>query len=116
MDRPPPPPEAEKQAGGSQSWKVRANLGPRDGTLYQTTTRLPVASQVFLGSWMVDTHQEGRSQRSAPQRRHTAHLRKLSAHDRGGDKTHHVPGRLYLPSTWLPELLGPGKSTKCRPN
>ena len=45
---------------------------------------------------MVDIHQEGRSQRSAPQRRHMAHLsrcshcapRKPSGWDRGGDKTH----------------------------
>ena len=33
-------------------------------------SRLPVANQVFLGSWMVDICQEGRSLRSAPQRRH----------------------------------------------
>jgi len=38
-------------------------------------SRLPVANQVFLGSWMVDICQEGCSQRSAPQRRHMAHLR-----------------------------------------
>ena len=45
---------------------------------------------------MVDICQEGRSQRSVPQRRHTAHLRwrsyfaprKLSGWERGGDKTH----------------------------
>ena len=53
----------------------RGNLGPRDGILYQTMSRLPVANQVFLGSWMVDIYREGRNQRSAPQRRHTAHLR-----------------------------------------
>ena len=45
---------------------------------------------------MVDIHQEGHSQRSAPQRRHTAHLRrcshctpgKPSGQDRGGDEMH----------------------------
>ena len=37
--------------------------------------RLPVANHVFLGSCMVDICQEGRSLRSAPKRRHTAHLR-----------------------------------------
>ena len=47
-------PEAERQAGGSQRQKVRGNLGPRDGILHQTASRLPVANQVFLGSWMVD--------------------------------------------------------------
>ena len=59
-------------------------------------SRLPVANQVFLGSWMVDICQEGLSLRSAPQRRHTAHLRrcsrrapgKTSRWDRGGDKMH----------------------------
>ena len=43
--------------------------------LYQTASRLPVANQVFLGSCMVDIYQEGHSQKSAPQRRHTAYLR-----------------------------------------
>ena len=67
-------------------------------------SRLPVANQVFLGSWMVDICQEGCSQRSAPQRRHTAHLRwhsccalrKPSSWDRGGDKTHHSLGESVL--------------------
>ena len=47
---------------------------------------------------MVDIHQEGRSQKSAPQKRHTAHLRwcshcaprKPNCWDRGSDKTHHA--------------------------
>ena len=84
---------------------------PRDSILYQTASRLPVANRVFLGSWTVDIHQEGHSQRSAPKRRHTAHLRrhsccaprKPSGWDMGGDKTHcptwgvcvhQAPGRL----------------------
>ena len=75
---------------------MRGNLGPRDSILHQTVSRPPVAKQVFLGSWTVDIHQEGCSQRSAPQRRHMAHLkqrshcapRKLSGWDGGGDKTH----------------------------
>ena len=78
--------------GDSQSRKARGNLGPRDGILHQTVSRLPVANHIFLGSWMVDICQEGQSQRSAPQRRHTAHLRwrsrgawKLRAWERGGD-------------------------------
>ena len=91
-----PSPAGGREAGGLQPELERDNLGPRDGILYQTASRLPVANQVFLGSWMVDIHQEGRSQRSAPQRRHMAHLRqrsccaprKLSDPDRGSDKTH----------------------------
>ena len=77
MDQPIPLLEAERQADDSQSWKARGNLSPRDGILHQTVSRLPVANQVFLGSWMVDICQEGHSQRSAPQRRHMAHLRLL---------------------------------------
>ena len=54
------------EAGGWQPEPEKGNLGPRDGILYQTVSRLPVANQVFLGSWMVDICQEGCSQRSAP--------------------------------------------------
>ena len=67
MDRPLPPPEVERQAGSSQSWKARGNLGPRDGIIHQTVSRLPVANQVFWGSWTVDICQEGRSTHSTPE-------------------------------------------------
>ena len=85
-----------REAGRGQPEPETGNLGPRDGILYQTASRLPVANQVFLGSWMVDIHQEGRRQRSVPQRRHMPHLRqrshcaprKPSGWDQGGDKTH----------------------------
>ena len=104
MDRPLLPPEAERQVGDSQSWKARGNLGHRDGILHQTVSRLPVTIQVFLGFWMVDIHQEGHCQRSAPQKRHMAHLRqisccaprKLSSWDEGVDKMHHTPGESAL--------------------
>ena len=43
--------------------------------------------------------------------------RKPRGCDGRGDKTYHPPGWwLCLPSTWSPELLGPGKGTKLRPN
>ena len=42
---------------------------------------------------MVDIRREGHSQRSAPQRRHTAHLR---GWDGGGDKTQVPPGESVL--------------------
>ena len=70
--------EAERQAGDSQSQKARDGLDPRDKILHQMVSRLPVANQVFLGSWTVDICQEGCSKRSAPQRRHTAYLRRHS--------------------------------------
>ena len=102
MDQPLPPKEAERQTGGSQSQKARGNLHPRDGILYQTVSKLPVANQVFLGPWTVDICQEGHSQRSAPQKRHMAHMRrrshctprKLSSQDLVGDKMHCTPGRV----------------------
>ena len=37
-----------REAGNSQSWKARGNLGPRDSILHQTVSRLPVANK---GSW-----------------------------------------------------------------
>ena len=103
MDWPLLPLEAERQAGDSQSQKARGNLDPRDGILHQTVSRLPVNNQVFLGSWMVDIHQEGRSQRSTPQRRCTAYLRQHShsaprkprGWDQGGDKMHCPAGRVH---------------------
>ena len=87
------------QASDSQSWKARGKLSPRDSIPYQTVSRLPVANQVFLGFWMVDIHQEGHRKRSAPQKRHTEHLRrhahctprKPSSWDRGGDKIPNPP-------------------------
>ena len=117
MDWSLPPLEAERQGGSSQSWRAR-------GIFHQTVSRLPVANQVSLGSWVVDICQEVHSQRSAPQRRHTANLRwrsggaprKPSLWDWGGDKMHCIPGRARSQSTWSLELLGPGKGAKHRPN
>ena len=59
-----------------------------------------IANQDFLGFWTVNICREGRSQRSAPQKRHTACLRrctrctprKLSGWDGGGDKSQPSPG------------------------
>ena len=48
------PPGVDRQVGDSQSQKAKGNLGPRDGILHQTVSRLPVANQVFLGSWTAD--------------------------------------------------------------
>ena len=99
-----PCPAGGREAGGRPPELERGNLGPRDNILYQTASRLPVANQDFWGFWTVDIRWEGRSQRSAPQKRHTAHLRrvcplpprKLSGWDRGGDKTHSLPGETAL--------------------
>ena len=111
------PPAVGREAGGRQPELVgEGKSQPQRCILNQTMSRLLVASQVFLGSWMVDIHQEGHSQRSGPQRRHRAHLRwgthsKLRGWNQEGDKMHCPPGRVYLSSIWLPELLGTGKGT-----
>ena len=93
----------QRQGGRWGAAKAREGQSPRDSILYQTASRLPVASQ-DLGFWMGDICQEGQSQRSAPQRRHAAHLRrrahctprKPSSWDRGGDKTQPPPGESAL--------------------
>ena len=62
----------QRQAGRGQPEPERGNLSPREAS----STKLQagfVANQDFLGFWMVDLCQEGCSQRSAPQKRHTAH-------------------------------------------
>ena len=96
-------------------------------TRRQGVSRLPVANQVFLGSWMVDIRHEVRSQRSAPQRRYRAHLRwhsccaprKRSGWDQGGDKTHRptwgvcarqVPGLLSCSDLGRAHNTGPTES------
>ena len=77
----------------------KGNQGPREATSTKLQTG-SIADQEFLGFWTVDIHWEGRSQRSAPQKRHTAHLRrcdpctprKPSGWNGGGNKTHCPPG------------------------
>ena len=92
----PSPPHRQRQRGRCATARARrqgAISPPETGILHQTVSRLPVASHIFMASWMVDICQEGYSLRSAPQRRHTAHLRqcshstprKPSGHDQGGD-------------------------------
>ena len=73
MDWPLHPPEAERQAGNSQSQKVRGNLGPRDGILHQTVSRIPVANQDFLGTgqWTSTRRVSVRDQLPRRDTRHT---------------------------------------------
>ena len=107
MDWPIPPPEIGRQG---QPEPEGGNRGPREAS----STKLQagfIANQDFLGFWMVDIHWEGCSQRSAPQKRHMAHLRrcagctprKLSSRDGGdgklqpsigGDHTRQAPGHM----------------------
>ena len=89
----------QRQAGRGHLELKTGNLSPREAS----STKLQagfIANQDFMKFWMVDTCREGRSQRSAPQKRHTAHLRrhthctprKSSGWNGGGDKTCLPPG------------------------
>ena len=74
------PPLHRRQRGRPATARARrqgaaAVLAPKTCILHQTVSRLPVANQVFLGSWTVDICQEDHSPRSTSQRRHMAHLR-----------------------------------------
>ena len=111
-------PSPQETGRGGQPESERGNRSPREAS----STKLQagfVANQDVLGFWMIDIRREGHSQRSASQKRHTAHLRrrahciprKPSSRDRGGDKS-----KWRSPNTSSPELLGPGKGTKCRPD
>ena len=59
-----PIPYQRQRGRRQQPEAARGYLGPRDIILYQNDSRVPVANQVFLGSWTADICQEGRSQRS----------------------------------------------------
>ena len=98
-----PSPAGDRQVGAARA--RRGNCSPREAS----STKLQagfVANQDFLGFWMVDIHQAGLSQRSAPQKRHTAHLRRCSGctprkpngRDGGGNKSQNcarqAPGHL----------------------
>ena len=104
----------------------RGQLQPQRGIIYQTASRLH-CNQDFLGFRMVDIRQDGFSQRSAPQKRHTAHLRrcsrctpgKPSGWDGGGDKTHpptggdctrQAPGHLSCSDLGRAQNAGPTES------
>ena len=102
------------------------NRGPREAS----STKLQAgfdANQDFLGFRTVDICREGRSQRSAPQKRHTEHLRrrarctprKLSVWDgggknpqplTGGDHAHQAPGQLSCSDLGRAQNAGPTKS------
>ena len=118
--------QASGGGGGGQPELERGNRGPTEAS----STKLQagsIANEDFLGFWKVDICQEGCSQRSAPQKRHTAHLRearpqppgKPSGWDAGGDKTHpppggdcarHAPGYLNCSNLGRAQNAGPTES------
>ena len=116
-------------AGDRQARAARAeggNCGPREASCSKLQADF-IANQDFLGFWIVDIRQEGRSQRSAPQKRHMAHLRwlthftprKPSGLDGGDDKSqlstgggcaHQAPGHLSCSDVGRAQNAGPTKS------
>ena len=95
------------------------NHGPREAS----STKLQagfIANQDCLGFWTVDIRQEGHSQRSAPEKRHTAHLRrrtgciprKPSHRDRGRDKLQPQLGATALTKHLFTSASGTWKGHK----
>ena len=123
-----PSPARDRQARASRAG--RGNCGPREAS----STKLQggfIANQDFLGFWTVDIRWEGHSQRSAPQERHRAHLRrrapctprKMSGWDRGGDKmlpptggdyARQAPGLLSCSDLGRAQNAGPTESAPLR--
>ena len=119
-----PSPTRDRQAG--QPELEGGDCGSREAS----STKLQagfIANQDFLGFWMDDIRQAGCSQRSAPQKRHTAHLRrhahctprKPSGWDWGGympqpstgsDYARQTPGHLSCLDLGLVQNAGPTKS------
>ena len=95
-----PSPSCDRQAKAARAG--RGQLRPQEAL----STKLQagfVANQDFLGFWTVNICLR-RCAGCTP--------RKLSGRDWGGNKSQ----KPYSPNTWSPELLGPGKGTKRRPN
>ena len=104
-----------------------ANHSPREASYTKLQPDCSLTSQDFLGFRMVDIRREGHSQRPAPQRRHTTHLRrhvhctprKLSGWAWEGDKSHpstgsdcahQAPGHLSCSDLGQAQNAGPIKS------
>ena len=96
------PPEAERRVCGSQSWKARGNLGPRDQHPPPNCEQAPpVANHVFLGSRRV----EAWDQLPRGDTRHTRDST-LTVHPRNEQ-----PG----PGTWLTHRIHLGQCSLIEP-
>ena len=87
-------------------------MAPETASPTKVETGFQFLTKDFLRFWMVDIHREGRSQRSAPQKRHkahrTGHAQKLRLGLGRGEVALHLK-RVRSSSSWLPELLEPGR-------
>ena len=69
-----PPPAGDRQVRAARAGRGQSR--PQRGTKLQAGF---IANQDFLGFWTVYIRQEGCNQKSAPQKRHTAHLRRRAS-------------------------------------
>ena len=112
-----PPPESGKQEGSNQSHKW-ANLAPETAS----------STKLRAGFWLLtktswDSGQLTSAGRVAARDQLPRRDTRARCHPGNGVAgtmevircTHHLR-RVRSPSTWSPELLGPGKGTKHRPN
>ena len=118
-----PSPTGDRDAGGGQPELERGKLGPREASSTklqagtQSLTKIPWDSVWLTSAGRV----AARDQLPRRDIRHTGDGRTCchSGNRVAGTRevirrTPHL-GRQLSPSTWLPELLGPGKGKKCRP-
>ena len=107
------PARGRRQGGGE-----RGKLGPKDGTPTKLQTGYQFLTKDFLRFWMVDIRQEGRIQKSAPQKGHKAHptgARGNWGWDRGEEKVHHTGGKCTCQAPGCLSCSG-REGTKLRPN
>ena len=110
-----PSPARGREAGGRQTDKKGTISAPE----MASSTKLHAASQLLTktswdSGWLTST--EGRSQRSAPQKTHSTPETNQVAGMEAAIRCTPYLGKVRSRSTWSPELLGPGKGTKRRPN
>ena len=111
-------------SGVTQRQKARGcrNLGPRDGIFHHTVSRFQLLTTWDPG-WLTSARRVAAwDQLLRGDTRHTwdsdlmVHPGNRAARTGEVIKMHGSHGRVNSPSTWLPELLGPGKNTKCKLN
>ena len=115
-----PPPETSRPRVGKPE-PERGNRGPREASSTKLQTG-SVANQEFLGFCTVDIRPQ--PEISSPEETHgtpqkARPLYTQKTEQLGQRRRRDAPptrGWPRLPSTWSPELLGPGKGTKRRPN
>ena len=91
-----PIPHRRQGVGSASQSRKGANSAPERASPTKLRTGFQFLTKDFLRFWTVDIYQEGRSQRSAPEKTHMAHLRQCTQETkwlgRGGDKMHHTKG------------------------